>query len=98
MHVSDTLYPFGASCMYPLHLSAQLMRVKLSALNSLTDELVAALDRVEKGGYEDRKWPGQRFKKIVREVPHHYCFKGIVHNFFLSFKSHILDSNGVWYS
>ena len=25
-------------------------------------------------------------------------FKGIVHNFFLSFKSHILDSNGVWYS
>ena len=24
--------------------------------------------------------------------------KGIVHNFFLLFKSHILDSNGVWYS
>ena len=25
------------------------------------------------------------------------CLKGLFTNFFLSFKSHILDSNGVWY-
>ena len=28
----------------------------------------------------------------------HSCLKGLFTNFFLPFKSHILDSNGVWYS
>ena len=74
MWVGETeMYLLGvASCRFPF--SAQLMRVKLSALNSLTDELVAALDRVGKGGYDDSKWPVQRFKKIIREVPHHNRF------------------------